>query len=285
MKEGGTIIMIREMHVEQGLSISEIARKTQMSRNTVKKYLREEPSPDKRIGSKRASKLDPYKDLIESCLADGIYNSVVIYQRLCEAGYDGGLSIIKAYLKPLRPKKSKAQSATIRYESKPGAQAQMDWGICTYIDPKGRLRKVACFVMVLGYSRVRYVEFSRHCDLSSLLRGMVHAFDYFGGIPQTLLTDRMKTVVLHVEGGKITWQAGFLQFAKDMGFIPKLCRAKRPKTKGKVERLVRYVKENFMPGRRFWDLVDLNLQARSWMQIVNSQVHGTTGEIPFHLLN
>lgn len=284
MKDGGTSIMVRDMHFEQGLSISEITRITKMSRNTVKKYLREEVRPDKRKGSKRGSKLDPYKEQIEAYMAAGIYNSVVIHQRLREQGFDGGLSIVKAYLQQRRPPAIKEQPAVRRYETKPGSQVQMDWGICKYTDLKGRVRKVACFIMVLGFSRMRYIEFSKRCDLRSMLRCIVHAFEYFGGVPQSLLTDHMKTVVLHVDGGKASWQEGFLQFATDLGFIPKLCRVRRPQTKGKVERLVSYVKDNFMPGRQFLDLVDLNLQARSWLTQVNGQVHGTTGEIPFHEL-
>lgn len=284
MKGSGAIIMIRDLHEIQGKSISQIATELNLSRNTVRKFLRGEVSPDKRIGSKRGSKLDPFQPKIEALIQEGIYNSVVIFDRLVEIGYDGKLSILKDYLKPLRPATIKDGPAIRRFESKPGSQVQMDWGICHYQDPRGRMRKVACFIMVLGYSRMRYIEFTKRCDLRSLLRCIVHAFEYYGGIPDTLLTDRMKTVVLYSEGQKITWQTDFERFASELGFIPKLCRVRRPQTKGKVERLVHYVKDNFMPGRQFTDLVDLNAQAQVWLAHVNGQVHGTTHEIPLDLL-
>lgn len=284
MKESGTAIMVRERIELQGESISHVARKMNMSRNTVKKYLREGDQKDKRSGAAKPSKLDPFKPEIALLMEEGIYNAVTIFERLQEKGYNGKITILKDYLKPLRPVVIKEGPAVRRYESKPGSQVQMDWGICKYIDLKGRIRKVACFVMVLGYSRVRYIEFCSRCDLSSLLRSIVHAFEYFRGIPEVVLTDHMKTVITHTDNGEAVWQEGFERFATELGFIPKVCRVRRPQTKGKVERLVRYVKENFMPGRSFTDLDDLNNQARKWMLLTNNKVHGTTGEIPLHML-
>lgn len=284
MKGSGTTIMVRKMFEEQGKSISEIARELNMSRNTIRKYLREDPKPDKRIGTKRASKLDPYKERIHELMNQGIYNATVIYDRILAEGYTGKLSILKAYISPLRPPIAVKGEVKRRYESKPGSQVQMDWGICKYLDYRGRERRVACFVMILGYSRMRYVEFSKRCDSASLLRCIVNAFEYYGGIPERLLTDHMKTVVNYVERGETVWQKDFEHFAADLGFLPKLCRVRRPQTKGKVERLVHYVKDNFLPGRKFIDLVDLNNQAQHWMKQVNGREHGTTGEPPIVLL-
>jgi transposase len=285
MKGSGTIIMVRNLHELQGENISAIAREAGICRNTVKKYLRGDVMPDKRIGTKRPSKLDPYKDMVKELMDKGIYNAVVVFERIAEKGYIGKISILKEYMKPLRPPMVKEGPAVRRYETKPGSQVQMDWGICKYTDPKGRVRKVACFVMILGYSRVRYIEFTRRCDSPSLLRCIVNAFEYFGGIPLQLLTDHMKTVVLHVEHKEAVWNEAFERFAADLGFVPKLYRVRRPRTKGKVERLVSYVKGNFMPGREFTDILDLNNQAMRWLENVNGRVHGTTGEIPMHLLN
>ncbi len=232
MKGSGDIIMVRDMRENQGKSISQIVRDTGMCRNTVKKYLREGPSTDKRVGSKRASKLDPYKEFINELLSSGIVNATVIFNRLVEKGYKGGISILKEYLKPLRPPRTTNEVAVIRYETKPGQQAQMDWGICKYTDYQGRIRKLACFVMVLGFSRMRYIEFRRRCDQKSLLSCMVNAFQYFGGIPLNVLTDHMKTVVIHMDNKKAIWQETFEHFAAELGFVPKLCRVRRPVTKG-----------------------------------------------------
>jgi len=280
MKERGIAIMVREQVKLQDKSISQVARELNMSRNTVKKYLEEGEQEDRRTGTKRPSKLDPYKAEIEMLMSSGVYNAAAIYERLLEKGFDGKITILKDYLKPLRPVTVKEGPAVRRYETKPGSQVQMDWGICKYLDPRNRVRKVACFVMVLGYSRVRYIEFCNRCDLRSLQRCCVNAFEYFGGVPAVLLTDHMKTVITHVDNGQAVWQEGVQRFATELGFVPKVCRVRRPQTKGKVERLVQYVKKNFMPGRVFTDLDDLNVQARHWMTIANNKVHGTTGAIP-----
>ena len=138
--------------------------------------------------------------------------------------------------------------------------------------------------MILGHSRTKYIEFVKRCDLRSMERCMLNAFQYFGGVPKEVLTDNMKTVVAGREVGKVIWNTQFADFAVEMGFVPKVCRVRTPQTKGKVERLVRYVKENFFPGRSFVDLEDLNRQAIAWCKAVDSKPHGTTCEIPLQKL-
>lgn len=160
----------------------------------------------------------------------------------------------------------------------------MDWGICQYIDKEGQMHKVPVFVMILGASRVKYIEFVKRCDLRSMERCILNAFCYFGGVPKEVLTDNMKTVVIGREAGKIIWNPQFADFAVDMGFLPKVCKVRRPQTKGKVERLVHYVKDNFFPGRSFVDLEDLNRQALAWCKKADSKIHGTTGKIPLREL-
>ncbi len=198
-------------------------------------------------------------------------------------GYTGGITIIKDYVKPFRPAKN--APAVQRYETLPGKQAQMDWGITHYVDDEGSMHKTPVFVMILGYSRSKYVEFTKRCDFYSLSKCMVNAFEYYGGVPEVVLTDRMKTVIHGSEAGQPVWNTRFGDFSADMGFVPKVCRARRPETKGKVERLVDYVKDNFMPGRKFKDLYDLNVQALAWCKKVDSKVHRSTGEIPLEALS
>lgn len=166
------------------------------------------------------------------------------------------------------------------FETLPGKQAQMDWGITHYIDDDVSVHKAPTFVMVLAKSRVRYVEFTKRCDYYSLVRCMVHAFVYLGGVPEVVLTDNMKTVNDGRKAGRPLWNSKFEDFVADMCFIPKVCRVRRPQTKGKVERLVQYVKNNFLPVRPFHDLDDLNQQASDWCNDVNCKVHGTTRRIP-----
>lgn len=284
MKERGTFIMLQEMHLVQGKTVSEIARETGMSRNTVRKYLIQGEQPHRLKGRTRGSKLDPFKPYIQELLDQGVYNASVIFDRIVNRGFDGGITILKDYLVPLRPPSVKIEAAVQRFETYPGQQAQMDWGFMNYKASNGHMRKVACFVMVLGHSRMRYIEFSRRCDSASLLGCMLHAFEYFGGVPESVLTDRMKTVIISTDHGKPVWHEAFERFATDMRFIPKVCRPRRPQTKGKVERLVHYVRDHFLPGRAFIDFGDLQLQAVAWCEQVNRKIHGTTGERPVDLL-
>ena len=281
MIRSGLILMIKDL-AGKGKSAYAIGQEIGVSKNTARKYMTQPAQPHGLKGIKKGSKLDPYKEQLDSLMQQGVFNCVVLLERLRALGYDGGMSILKEYVHPYRPAKS--APAVRRYETPSGKQAQMDWGICQYLDQDGVLHKVAVFVMILGHSRAKYIEFVSRCDLRSMERCMLNAFLYFGGVPKEVLTDNMKTVVAGREAGKVIWNAQFADFAVEMGFVPKVCRVRMPQTKGKVERLVRYVKENFFPGRSFTDLEDLNQQALSWCKAVDSKPHGTTGKIPLQVL-
>lgn len=274
------IIMIREKALS-GKSAYAIGKELSLSKNTVRKYIDQHEAPPPKID--RFSKLDRFKPILHDLMSQGIFNCVVLLERLKDAGYDGGITIIKDYVHPYRP--AKALPAVRRFESPSGKQAQMDWGICQYTDSGGTIHKVPAFVMILGRSRVKYVEFTSRCDLNSLQRCIVNAFSYFGGVPKEILTDNMKTVIVGRQSGKAIWNTRFEDFAADIGFIPKVCRVRSPQTKGKVERLVHYVKNNFLPGRKFEDLSDLNRQALDWCRTADDKRHGTTGKIPLQELN
>lgn len=160
----------------------------------------------------------------------------------------------------------------------------MDWGICQFEDTDGKLHHIPAFVMVLSNSRAKYVESTSRCDLRSMERCMLNAFQYFGGVAREILTDNMKTVVDHREAGEVIRNPQFADFAAEIGFVPKVCKVRRPQTKGKVERLVRYIKGNFIPGRQFENLEDLNRQALQWCNHTDSRPHSTTGKIPLQEL-
>ena len=229
MLRSGTIIMIREK-AQAGKSSYAIGKELGISKNTAKKYLQLQEEAPAKID--RPSKLDAYKPLLHQLMDSGIFNCVVLLERLQAEGYNGGISVIKDYVHPYRP--AKHIPAVRRFETLSGKQAQMDWGICQYEDSGGSIHKVPAFVMILGASRAKYVEFTARCDLSSLERCMVNAFLYFGGVPETVLTDNMKTVVVGREAGKPIWNTQFADFAVDMGFVPKVCRIRSPQTKGEV---------------------------------------------------
>ncbi len=282
MLRSGTVIRLHELYAS-GKSIREISRLTGRSRNTVRKYLRSEGIPEPGYGKKRGSKLDPFKPFIDQYLTQGIFNCEVLLRLLKEQGYTGGITLIKDYVKPFRPPKQ--TPAVQRYETNPGYQAQVDWKICEYIDDNGEVRKIPVFAMVLGYSRAMYIEFTKRCDIHSFLRCMINALEYFGGVPQTVLTDQMKTVILGMgDDRKPRWHPLFEDFAATVGMVPRVCRVRRPQTKGKVERMMQFIEQNFMAGRRFTDLGDLNRQARQWCDEQNRRIHGTTGERPIDRL-
>ena len=171
-----------------GKAPTPLARSSEYPKNTARKYIeREEGSPPE---TERFSKLDAYKPQLHELMNHGIFNCVVLLERLQAAGYSGGITILKEYVHPYRP--AKALPAVRRYETPAGKQAQMDWDICHYTDSSGPFHKMPAFVMILGKSRVKYTEFTSQCDLSSLERCIVNAFSYFGGMPKNVLTDNMK---------------------------------------------------------------------------------------------
>jgi len=267
-----------------GMSIRQIARELGVSRNTVRRYLRAPEVPKPAPRPPRGSKLDPYKEFILQRLAEGVDNCVVLLRELRAQGYTGGYTILKDFVQPLRTRR--ASQVTVRFETAPGEQAQVDFGSCAYVLPDGRVRRLWLFTMVLSWSRALYVEFVARADTSTFIRCHLHGFESFGGVVQHCLYDRTKLVVLGLtETGEVQWNAQFLDFALRLGFEIRLCQGYRPQTKGRAERGIQYVKRNFWPGVRFTDLEDLNRQARVWLDTVaNVRIHGTTRERPIDRL-
>jgi len=269
--------MIRQMHRE-GLSVSEIAGKTGRDRKTVRKVIKAESQANYGPRLKSGSKLDPFKPYIETRMEIGVLNAVKILREIKARGYDGGVTTIKDFMQPRRQR----SKAVIRYETPPGYQGQVDWATCGKIFHHGVLKTVYCFVMTLGYSRMMFAEFTLRCDTRAFIRSHINAFDFFGGITRTNLYDNTKCVRLATDETGIRLNPAFADFADTFGFKPRLCRPRRPQTKGKVESGVKYVKGNFLIGETFADLDELNAQARVWLKTVaNVRIHGTTGEAPF----
>lgn len=267
-----TVHKIRELS-SQGHSIHSIARDVGLSRNTVRKYLRGTPVAAPR--PPRPSKLDPYKKQIEHWVnEDHLFNCVVMLERLRPLGYPGGHTIIKDFVRTLRPPRA-GHHPVRRYETKPGEQMQIDWGEF-HFEEQGRGRKVFGFAAVLSYSRMRFIVFTKRCDVSTLIRCTMLACDYFGGLPQAILADRMKSVLVDMDGNTPLWNSRFADFLAAIAVVPRVCKPYTPQTKGKIERSIGVVKQSFWPGVSFTDLTDLNLQAKQWMERRNSQVHATT---------
>lgn len=262
-------------------NISEISRRSGYDRRTVKKYLEPNSIPKPIQRKKRRSKLDPYKDHIHRRLDE--YPKISAKRLLREIraeGYEGGYTILKDYLTSVRPVKQPL--AVYRYETKPGHQAQVDWGECGEAFLDGKNRKLYCFSMILGYSRMRYAEFTLSQDVHTLIRCHINAFQYFGGVPEEILYDNMKTVIIRKssQSKESRWNQIFSDFSRHYGFISRTCKPYTPKTKGKIENTIGYIKRDFFEGTPFISFNDINIKLLQWLKRVNSEIHGTTKEIP-----
>ena len=283
----GNLWMEIRSEKQKGLTYTEIGRKHHIDPRTAKKYAESDSVPRYATRKKRPSKLDPHKDFIDMLLEEDNYSAALILEKLHERGCQCGYTIVKDYVSS--KKKDLNSKATIRFETVPGLQGQVDWGFFenyrVYED--GEYQKLYCFLMILGYSRNRYIEFVTDMSTETLIQCHINAFHFFGGYPKEILYDNMKQVVIKrlLKQSESEMNPKFMDFAGFYGFKPILCRPYRRQTKGKVERTVRYVRENFMVGIRYNSLTDLNAQALAWCRKVNNRVHGTTNKIPFQQLS
>lgn len=267
---------IRRLKEVDKLSEREIARRLMISRGKVRRALTCLPS--QRPTRERVSKLDAFQLTVEEILAEyPKLSGVRIFEKLKAAGYSGGVSTVRNYVMKLRGQK---REAFVRYETAPGEEAQVDWGYFGSFPFEGGFRKLYFFVMVLGYSRKLYVEFTTSQSLAVFLQCHVNAFKYFGGITKNIRYDNLKSVVISRYLKYIQFNQKFLEFAGYYLFTSQACNVGKGNEKGKVESGVGYVKKNFLAGRPFRDFADLENQLWEWLKQVNLRCHGTTKEIP-----
>ena len=282
MMRGKEVQDINELKRE-GLSIHAISELTGLDRKTIRKYLLD-PTGRPVYGprtSSATSKLETFKPYLEDRLQAGVWNARVLLRELRERNYGGGYTILTDWLRPQR--ESARVVAVRRFETGPGKQAQVDWGYLGTLTEKGKQHPLWGFTMTLGYSRRMTAEAATDTKLGTLLRMHELAFEQWEGVPEELLYDRMRTIWTGTdERGEIVWNSTFLDFARYWGFTPRLCRAYRAQTKGKVESGVKYVRRNFLcglQGREPSSLVDLNAELRRWVsEVANQRIHGTTHE-------
>jgi len=278
--------MLLRHYLEQGTSKSALARTLGVHRDTIHRWIRDgdldrdlDATPV-RYGPRRAvrTKLDAYKAIIESRLA--AYPQLSAVRLLAEiraAGYAGSYTQLKDFVRQVRP--APPAEPVIRFETPAGRQAQVDFARFSF--PWGVRYAL---LVVLGYSRLLWCRFYVRQDMRTLIDGLEDAFRYFGGVPQELLFDQMKAVItrdLRLQGGALVRNLEFLRFAHHWSFAPRACRPYRAQTKGKVERPVRYLRDNFVYGRTFANDADLDQQRRHWLDdVANVRVHATTRERP-----
>lgn len=275
----GQYMDVKALHAE-GVSIKNIARMTGLSRNTVRRVLRGEHPLKVRVGL-RESKLNAFKSYLRDRFEQYGLSAVRLHAEIAAMGYAGSAQTVRRYLAELRGPARRQASTTLRYETPPGKQAQADWTECGRFEWGDKRMTVYAFVMVLSYSRMRFVHFTTSMRMVELIAAHQAAFDYFGGWPREILYDNMKQV--RIGPGRLN--ETFADFADHHGFTIKTHRPYRPRTKGKVERSVDYVKDNFLAGRSFDSLDDMNVRVRHWLDSeANARIHGTTGKVPQELL-
>lgn len=278
----GELMMILELH-RQGLKVSAIARQLGVDRKTVRKYIArglEPPEYGPRPVQQKST--DPFLPYLRDRLAafPGL-TAVRLCRELRERGYVGGYTAVKRAVREIRP--TAVTPFEVRFETLPGEQGQVDLARfeVEFTDEPGVTRIVWLFSMVLGYSRLIWARFVVHQDLQSVLRCHIAALEAIGGAPREILYDRMKTAVIGEDpDGLVIYNRALLDLARHYGFQPRACRPYRPKTKGKVERPFRYIREDFFLGASFRNLDDLNAQLRHWLDTVaNPRLHATTERI------
>ena len=284
---------IEEMKSEQGdhfslekINLAELERRTGISRAKLRRFKENGFvfKPHALEGRKAPRTiLTGYTAILDDLLRKGITNSSVCLERLRAVGFSGGLTTVKDYIAAKRQLVAPQGSRGRRFTTEPGEAYQMDWGFTKVVDYDGSEYNAACFAMVCHHCGQQYIEFFPNAKQENLFIGMLHAFGYMG-IPKYVLTDNMKSVVRHRDfEGHPVWQKDYEPFMKTVGFQTKLCKPRHPFTKGKVERLVRFVKENFLAGRVFGNITDLNRAALEWCSRQNSSYHNATAGVPQEL--
>jgi transposase len=253
-----------------------IAKKLNLDPKTVRHALKKD-SPQRARQVPRPSKLDDFREKIDALLQSypGI-SAVRILEEIQKENYPGGISILRDYLRVRRPDKK----AFLHIRTLPGEEAQVDWAYT------GKINNTAsyCFLMVLSFSKMLYIEFFSSQTLENFLTGHLHAFHYFQGCPKKIRYDNLKSVVLTRIGHNIQFNRRFLDFAAHYLFNPSVCNVRKPNEKGRVENAVRYVKNNFLAGRSFVSITDCNQQADGWRDsIANVRTHGSMKQKPMDL--
>jgi transposase len=255
---------------KSGHSQKEIAELIGVSDRMVRNYLRSDYQTKSR--APRPSLLDPFKPDIDMILEEKpFFNLTVLAEKLRARGYQGGLSILRDYAARIR--QQVLTKAVLRFETEPGRQAQVDWKECGRWIVNGQILKVYAFVMLLGYSRKPFVLFTSSMTSPVLLAAHSEAFTFFGGVPEEVLYDNMKTAWI-AQGSEWVVNKDLLNYAAQVGFEPKRCQVRRPQTKGKVERFIGYLGNHFLPMVREQELQtieELNHAIGPWLAKVDQE--------------
>ena len=266
------------------MSLRKIAEEVGCAVNTVRSHLKADALPKYERTPVRASKLSPFADYLrerQAAAHPAWIPATVLMRELVALGYLGGHSQLRAYMQDLKP--TQPGDPVVRFETAPGEQLQVDW-----VEFRHGRAPLYAFCATLGFSRMSFVEFVTDMKVETLIACHQHAFEAFGGIPKRILYDNMKTVVIERDAtgeGAHRFHAGFLDYAHHCGFVIKLCRPYRARTKGRVERFNGYLRRSFYvplaarlkQAGLTLDAVTANIEVRRWLKdIANDRIHGTT---------
>ena len=266
---------------------AELARRFDCDPRTIDRYLKIQSGEliPKESSRQYHSKLDDFKGIIVDKVDTYRCTAMAAYKFIASKGYEGKYSIVADFVK--HHKEQQVKKATIRFETNPGLQAQVDWKEdMTMVSRKGELFKINIFLMVLGFSRYKFIMLTSDRSQETLFNCMIHAFKFFGGVPKEILFDNMKTVVDHSQSSfsKTVFNQKFEYFAKDIGFTPIACRPYRPQTKGKVESLAKLMNRLKAYNEEFdtWD--ELKIIIRNFMDDINHEVSQGSGLTPDEMI-
>lgn len=273
-----TFCRLRQLHDEQGLKASQIAAALNLDPKTVEKWIAE-PNYRPRQPSRRPSKLDGFKGQIAALLERHPYTAQQLLQQLRAKGYTGGYSILKEFVRQVRPVR---KPAFLMLEFAPGECAQVDWGSFGSVAVGSTRRRLSFFVMVLCHSRLMYVEFTVSQGMEQFLSAHRRAFEFIGGVPEKVMIDNLKIGVLrHPAGEPASFHPRYLDLAAHYGFRPVACNVAKGNEKGRVENGVGYVKKNFLAGLDLPSFAAVNPAAVVWRDsIANLRLHGETHRKP-----
>jgi transposase len=272
-------VQILALHYADKRSIKSIAREFGVDAKTVRRVVRRRAVQFERKQGPRRSILDPFKaELVEFLKKDPQITNTSLLNYLRSRGYAGGISILNDYMKVERGRFVRPREAFLRLEFNPGEVAQVDWG--EFGDVFGDGVKMHCFAMVLAYSRMIYVEFTRSERFEEFIRCHENAFKFFGGAPRECWYDNLTTAVSARMGCMVRFNARFMAYMAHHGSRPHACNVARGNEKGRVEDLIKYIRMNFWGGRNFTDFEDLTKQLFVWRnQIANQREHRTTRKV------
>ncbi len=290
-----------------GMKIKAISRSLGIARNTIRSLIRsglecglkvgddtskiEEVSASIRVERYKVrekeagleQKLKFYDEEIKDWLKEGDMTITQIWRLIRERGVKISESSVRRYI---NKRALRGSTSTIHIPTIPGEEAQVDYGYAGLMkDSKtNKLRKAYIFIMVLSHSRMRYVEFVFKQDIRSWIQSHINAFNFFGGVPRTIVLDNLKSGVIRADIYDPTINKGYAELERYYGFIADPTKVRQPQHKGKIERSVLLVKQQLLAGRKYRDMEEANEKAKEWcINTIANQITRTTGKTPKEL--